>query len=70
LDAVQLLAANSPDGKVQLSPLGHYLKRTDSSFSPKTHGHSGLLNMVKAYPELETIQETTGHWVVRIKATG
>lgn len=70
VDAVQLLAANTPDGKVQLSPLGHYLKRTDSSFSPKTYGHSGLLNMVKAYPELEPVQETSGHWIVRIKATG
>jgi uncharacterized protein (TIGR00288 family) len=68
VDAVQLLASNTPDGKVQLSPLGHYLKRTDSSFSPKTHGHSGLLNMVKAYPELETIQEATGYWTVRVKA--
>lgn len=69
VDAVQLLAANTPDGKVQLSPLGQYLKRTDSSFSPKTHGYSGLLNMVKAHPELETIQEATGHWVVRIKGS-
>lgn len=70
LEAVQLLAANTADGKVQLSPLGHYLKRTDSSFSPKTYGHSGLLNMLKAYPELESVQEANGHWVVRIKATG
>lgn len=68
VDAVQLLAGNTPDGKVQLSPLGHYLKRTDPSFSPKTFGHSGLLNMVKAYPELEPIQEPTGHWTVRVKA--
>jgi uncharacterized protein (TIGR00288 family) len=67
VDAVQLLAGNTPDGKVQLSPLGHYLKRTDPSFSPKTFGHSGLLNMLKAYPELEPIQEPTGHWSVRIK---
>lgn len=67
VDAVQLLAGNTPDGKVQLSPLGHYLKRTDPSFSPKTFGHSGLLNMLKAYPELEPIQEPTGHWTVRVK---
>ena len=69
VEAVQLLAASTPDGKVQLSPLGDYLKRTDSSFSPKLFGHAGLLNMVKTYPELEPVQESNGHWTVRMKAT-
>jgi uncharacterized protein (TIGR00288 family) len=70
VDAVQLLAGSTADGRVQLSPLGHYLKRTDSSFSPKTFGYSGLLSMVKAYPELEPVQDSSGHWTVRLKAAG
>lgn len=66
-DAVQLLVGSTPEGKVLLSPLGQYLKRTDPAFSPKAYGHSGLLNMVKTYPGLEAIEEAAGQWVVRMK---
>jgi len=66
-DAVQLLAGSTPEGKVLLSPLGQYLKRTDPAFSPKTYGHSGLLNMVKNHPGLETVEESAGQWFVRMK---
>lgn len=64
VDAVSLLAANTSDGRVQLSPLGNYLKHTDPAFSPKTYGHSGLLDMLKTYDLLETRTDANGHWTV------
>jgi uncharacterized protein (TIGR00288 family) len=64
VEAVTLLAGDASDGRVQLSPLGNYLKRTDPAFSPKTYGHSGLLEMVKTYDLLETSQDAAGHWTV------
>jgi hypothetical protein len=66
VEAVSLLAANSSDGRVHLSPLGHYLKRTDPAFSPKNFGHSGLLDMLKTYDLLETRMDESGHWTVGI----
>jgi uncharacterized protein (TIGR00288 family) len=68
VDAVTLLAGDASDGKVQLSPLGNYLKRTDPAFSAKTYGHSGLLEMVKTYDLLETRQDAAGHWTVGLAA--
>jgi uncharacterized protein (TIGR00288 family) len=64
--AVELLAANTSDGKVNLGPLGQYLKRTDPAFSPKTYGHSGLLDMLRTYDLLALQQEPGGHWTVRL----
>lgn len=64
LNAVSLLAADTPDGRVGLGALGQYLKRTDPGFSPKAHGHAALSDMVRAYPELLLTQENnSGHWV-------
>lgn len=66
VEAVTLLAADTPEGKVGLGPLGQYLKRTDPAFSPKVYGHSGLLDMVVTYDLLKTQQEEGGHWTVRL----
>lgn len=66
VEAVSLLAASSSDGRVHLSPLGHYLKRTDPAFSPKNFGHSGLLDMLKTYDLLETRMDDSGHWTVGV----
>ena len=64
LNAVSLLAADTPDGRVGLGALGQYLKRTDPGFSPKAYGHAALSDMVRAYPELLLTQENnSGHWV-------
>lgn len=62
VEAVTLLAADTPEGKVTVSALGSYLKRADPSFSPKTYGHSGLLDMLKTYDLLKVQQEPGGHW--------
>ncbi len=64
--AVTLLTGDTSEGKVGLSALGQYLKRTDPSFSPNLYGHSGLLNMVKTYDLLTTQREETGGWSVSI----
>lgn len=64
VEAVTLLVGDTSEGKVNLGPLGQYLKRTDPAFSPKVYGHSGLLDMVKTYDLLQVQQEQGGHWSV------
>lgn len=64
INAVNLLAAGTPDGRVGLGALGQYLKRTDPAFSPKIFGHSALSEMVRTYPDLVLTQEGgSGFWV-------
>ena len=66
VEAVSLLTSESSEGKVGLGALGQYLKRTDPAFSPKTFGHSGLLDMVKTYDLLELKQEPDSGWYVAL----
>lgn len=67
IEAVGLLAGDTPEGKVALGALGSYLKRTDPAFSPKIYGHSGLLDMIRTYDLLKTVQEKPGnHWTVAL----
>lgn len=68
VDAVSLLTSDTSEGKVALGALGQYLKRTDPAFSPKIYGHSGLLDMIKTYDLLTSIQEPGGHWSVALAA--
>lgn len=68
IDAVALLAGGTSEGKVTLSALGQYLKRTDPAFSPNSYGHSGLLDMTKTYDLLHLTQEPGGHWSVGLAA--
>ena len=64
INAVSLLAADTPDGRVGLGALGQYLKRTDPGFSPKVFGHSALSDMVRTYPDLVMTEGNgTGMWV-------
>ncbi|CAN7594243.1 NYN domain-containing protein [Variovorax paradoxus] len=66
IDAVSLLASDTSEGKVDLGALGQYLKRTDPAFSPKSYGHSGLLDMVRTYDLLVSQQEAEGLWSVSL----
>lgn len=66
VEAVTLLAADTSEGKVGVGGLGSYLKRANPSFSPKVHGHSGLLDMLKTYDLLKVQPEAGGHWTVRL----
>lgn len=45
---VQLLADSTPDGKVQLSPLGSMSQTHSPAFSTKTLEHVCLLSTIKA----------------------
>lgn len=69
IEAVTLLAADTSEGKVNLSGLGQYLKRTDPAFSPNLYGHSGLLDMVRTYDLLALKREPNGHWSVSLAPT-
>ncbi|MBX7260005.1 MAG: NYN domain-containing protein [Candidatus Hydrogenedentes bacterium] len=64
VEAVSLLASDTSEGKVGLSALGQYLKRTDPAFSPTTYGHSGLLDMLKTYDLLVLKKAEGGHYTV------
>lgn len=66
VEAVRLMASDTSEGKVHLSGLGQYLKRTDPAFSPHLYGHSGLLDMLRTYDLLLVHQEPGGHWSVRL----
>lgn len=64
--AVAEMAGDSAEGKVNLSALGNYLRRTDPGFSPDTYGYSGLLEMLRTYDLLQLTQESGGHWAVKL----
>lgn len=66
VDAVTLLASDTPEGKVNLGALGSYLRRADPAFTPKIYGHSGLLDMVKTYDLLSVKKEEGGSWSVSL----
>ena len=68
VNAVKLMAADTPDGRVHVGTLGSYLRRTDPGFSPQTYGHSGLVSMLKTYDLLNVRQEAGGHWTVALAA--
>ena len=64
VEAVSLLASDTSEGRVGLSALGQYLKRTDPAFSPTIYGHSGLLDMLKTYDLLILKKTEGGHYTV------
>jgi uncharacterized protein (TIGR00288 family) len=61
--AVEIMAAQSEEGRVGLGALGQFLKRTDPAFTPKAFGHSGLLALVKSDPRLFVVSLDGGSWV-------
>ena len=68
VEAVALLAGATSEGRVGLSALGQYLKRTDPAFSPSIYGHSGLLDMLKTYDLLALKKAEGGHYTVGLNA--
>lgn len=68
VNAVRLMAADTPEGRVHVSALGSYLRRTDPAFSPQTYGHSGLLGMLRTYDLLSLRQEAGSQWTVALAA--
>ncbi|MDK6079406.1 MULTISPECIES: NYN domain-containing protein [Massilia] len=66
VDAVALLTSDALDGKVHLTTLSQYLRRTDPGFSPAGLGYAGLLDMLKAYDRLALFKEKGGNYTVRL----
>jgi len=66
VNAIKMMAGDSSDGKVTLSALGSYLRRTDPAFTPGTCGFSGMLEMLRTYNLLKLTQEPGGHWTVQL----
>jgi len=66
VEAVALLAGDTSEGKVHLSTLGQYLRRTNPEFSPAGFGYTGLLDMLKSYNLLSLKKEDGGHYTVRL----
>lgn len=64
--AVAEMTGDSPEGKVTLSGLGNYLRRTDPGFTPDAYGYSGLLEMLRTYDLLQLTQEPGNHWTVKL----
>ena len=64
--AVAEMAGDSAEGKVTLSALGNYLRRTDPGFTPDAYGYSGLLEMLRTYDLLLLTQEPGHHWSVKL----
>ncbi|MDP2418292.1 MAG: hypothetical protein U1D25_03930 [Hydrogenophaga sp.] len=54
------------DFTLRVVPRRGSLKRTDQACSPQTHGHSGLLDMIRTYGLLQVNQESSCHWSVKI----
>jgi uncharacterized protein (TIGR00288 family) len=69
VQAISVLTNAAPEGKVSLGSLGLYLKRTDPSFTPATHGFAGLLDMLKNCSGVHLKKEDGGHYTVRLDAT-
>jgi len=66
LDAVAVLAAEAPNGRVTLEALGLRLKRDRPAFKPNTYGHAKLLTMLKTYSTLELEKDASDHWAIRV----
>ena len=64
--AVAEMTGDSAEGKVTLSGLGNYLRRTDPGFTPDAYGYSGLLEMLRTYDLLQLTQEPGNHWTVKL----
>lgn len=66
LDAVRHLASQVTGGKVGGNELMQHLTKTHPEFSPKKYGHSGLMKMLKCYPQLAHIPAGSGKWAVTL----
>lgn len=66
LDAVRHLAPQATGGKVGGNELMQHLTKAHPEFSPKKYGHSGLMKMLKSYPQLAHIPAGSGKWAVTL----
>ncbi|HAL37751.1 MAG TPA: hypothetical protein DCP03_06380, partial [Polaromonas sp.] len=65
--AVRLLAETHGDAWVNQASIWHMIKRLDSTFDPKEHGHANFLAMVKAFDSMVEVKEGESDQVVRLR---
>lgn len=65
--AMRLLAQTQDDAWVSASALRQLIKRLDSTFDPKEHGHAGFLAMLQAFDALLEIKEGESDLLVRLR---
>lgn len=65
--AVRLLAETHGDAWVNQASIWHMIKRLDSTFDPKEHGHANFLAMVKAFDSMVEVKDGESDQVVRLR---
>lgn len=65
--AVRLLAETQGDAWVNQASIWHMIKRLDSTFDPKEHGHANFLAMLKAFDSLVEVKDGESDQVVRLR---
>ncbi|MFC5521982.1 NYN domain-containing protein [Polaromonas jejuensis] len=65
--AIRLLAETQGDAWVSQAAIWHMIKRLDSTFDPKEHGHANFLAMVKAYGSMVESKKGEFEQVLRLR---
>lgn len=65
--AIRLLAETKGDAWVNKGSIWHMIKRLDSTFDPKEHGHANFRAMVKAFDAMVEVKEGESDQVVRLR---
>ena len=65
--ATRLLAETQGDAWVSQAAIWHMIKRLDSTFDPKEHGHANFLVMLKAFDALVEVKEGELEPMVRLR---
>ena len=64
--ATRLLVQTQGDDWVSQAAVWHMIKRLDSTFDPKEHGHPNFLAMLKALDVLVEVREEDADLMVRL----
>ncbi len=65
--AVRLLAQTHGDAWVSTASIWHMIKRLDSTFDPKEHGHANFLAMIKAFDFMVEVKDGESDQLVRLR---
>ena len=65
--AIRLLAETQGDAWVSQAAIWHMIKRLDSTFDPKEHGHANFLAMLKALDALVEVRDGEFDQLVRLR---
>jgi uncharacterized protein (TIGR00288 family) len=65
--AIRLLAETQGDDWISQAAIWHMIKRLDSTFDPKEHGHANFLAMLKAFDALVEVRDGEFDQLVRLR---